>query len=166
MESSEKFANMAKPTSNRSQSATEAPAAIELAIRLLEAHHPPDKVEAALVYRGYSQQTARELVQGVLSGRIENPASENDEHPPKDWGSIPDPYLLALGLALLTIMVCVAATGKVGVRHIGGLVFALMLSCTSLQRLLGPKQRDVSTTLCLLLIIVAIVAARSLRLPH
>ena len=152
------------PIATQSRPVTETPEAIELAIRLLEAHHHPEKVEAALVYRGYTKQAAREVVQGVLSGRIHYPLSENDERAPADWATFPAPTVLALGLVILTITVAGAVTA--GIRYRGGLIAGLLISCAGLQRLLGPRRRRLSTTLCALLTVLATAAACFVRLPH
>jgi hypothetical protein len=155
---------MASPAPTPNRSATEAPEAIELAIRLLEAQNDPGKVEAALMYRGYRKETARELVEGLRNGRITKPPSESDERAPTDWASFPAPYVLALGLLVLTGTVGVAVSGRV--IYLGGLIVGLLISCTGIQALIGPKRHGLSIALCLLLIVLATAAARFLHLPH
>jgi len=154
---------MARPALASSGSATVAPADIELAIRLLEAHNEPERVQAALVYRGYSKQAARELVEGLLSGRIESPPSENDERAPTDWASLPAPQVLALGLLMLSVTVVLAAAWRR--IYLFGLVGGLLISCAGIQALIGPKRRRLSTALCLILIVLSTAAARLLHLP-
>src|SRR5262249_32922680 len=124
---------MARPAAVPNGSDTAAPAEIELAIRLLEARNTPQKVEAALVYRGSTKKAARELVQGILSGRIKRPPSENDWPVPTDWASLRPPYLLALGLLLLTGTVAIAVNARR--IYLAGLVAGLLISCAGLQAL-------------------------------
>jgi hypothetical protein len=154
------FANIARPAPVPKRAATEDPAAIRLAGRLLEAHNDPGKVEAALVYQGYGQETAKELVQGLLDGRI-SPPSGSDEGAPRDWFSFSAAYLLTLGLLVLTGTVIIAVWGRV--LFLSGLIGGLLTSCAGLQGLIGPKRRRLSTALCLLLIVLATVAARFLH---
>lgn len=140
------------------------PKAIELAIRLLEAHHPPEKVQAALVYQGHSKETARELVQGILNGRIDSPPGENDERTPADWALLPAPFVLALGLVLFISTVCMASIGRIRIIHLGGLMAGFLISCAGLERITGPKRHRLSRALCLLLIFLATAAICFLHL--
>jgi hypothetical protein len=116
------------------------------------------------VYRGYNKGAAREIVQGLLSGRIKNPPSESDGTVPTNWASFPAPCVLALGLLVLTVTVAIAVAGRR--IYLGGLVAGLLISCAGLQALIGPKRRGLSTALCLLLIVLATAAARFLYLSH
>jgi hypothetical protein len=154
---------MARPAPAPNQSATGTPPDIELAIRLLQAHNEPERVEAALVYRGCTKQAAKELVEGLLNGRIKNPPSDCDEHAANDWATLPAPYVLALGLVVLSVTVAIAAAGRR--IYLIGLIGGLLISCAGLQALIGPKRRRLSTALCLLLIVLATAAARFLHLP-
>jgi len=154
---------MARPDPAHSESATAVPANVELAVRLLEAHNAPKKVEAALVYRGCTKQSARELVEGLLSGRIKSPPTDHDEHVAKDWATLPAPYVLAFGLVVLSVTVAIAAAGRR--VYLIGLIGGLLISCAGLQSLVGPKRRRLSIALCLLLIVLATAAARFLHLP-
>ena len=154
---------MANPSRDPSRSATESSAAIDLAIGLLESRHDPEKVEAALVYRGYTRDTSNELVQGLLRGRIKNPATDSAQRAPKDWASLPPPVILTLGLLVLTVTVAGAVARRV--IFLNGLIIGLLISCAGVQALIGPKRRGLVTALCLLLIVLATAAARFLRSP-
>ena len=154
---------MARPAPSSIQSATGTPADIELATRLLEAHNEPERVQAALVYRGCTKQAAKELVEGLLNGAIKIPPSDYGEHAAKDWASLPAPYVLAFGLVVLAITVAIAAAARR--IYLVGLVAGLLISCAGLQALIGPKRRGLSMALCLLLIVLVTAGARFLHLP-
>ncbi len=128
-----------------------------MAIRLLDGGNAPEKVEAALVYRGSTKEAARELVHGILSGNIKSPPGVSDEHDPTDWATLPCSILLALGLLALIGTVAVAHASKV--IHFGWLIAGLLISGTGLERLLGPKRRRLSITLGVILAVLATAAA-------